>query len=123
MEDQDMDIKNNSLNYYKEENESLTISSNEINDNFNLYKPVKEGLLAFNLSKKNYFTVIPEKYEEFWNEYESEGSLQYNTLEGLFVINSKNNQLYYYSSKKNMFCELFAFKENHSFDCICFEGP
>ncbi len=52
---------------------------------------------------------MPDKYSEFWEEYNSDGSLLYNTLEGLFLINSKNNQLYYYSSKKNIFCDLLTF--------------
>ena len=51
-------------------------------------------------------------------KFQSEGSLLYNTLEGLFIINSKNNQLYYYSSKKNIFCDLLTFKENHSYGCL-----
>ena len=93
--------------------------NNLINSNFNLYKPVEEGLLAFNLSKKNYYTVVPEKYDEFWQSFDPETSVQYNTLEGLFLINAKkNNQLYYYSSKKNTFSALFQFKENHSYGCL-----
>ena len=42
----------------------------EINESFNIYKPIKEGLLAFNISKKMYYIVIPEKYKDFWNEYQ-----------------------------------------------------
>ena len=97
------------------ENESTGI---EINPNFNVYKPIKEGLLVFNILKKIYYIIIPENYFDFWKEYQSEGSLLYNTLEGLFLINSKNNQLYYYSSKKNIFCDLLTFKENHSYGCL-----
>ena len=96
-------------------NESKDI---EINENFNLYKPIKEGLLVFNLLKKIYYIIIPEKYAEFWEDYQKEGSLLYNTLEGLFLINAKNNLLYYYSSKKNIFCDLLTFKENHSYGCL-----
>ena len=90
----------------------------EIEQSFNLYKPLKEGLLVFNILKKMYYMTIPEKYFEFWEEFESEGSLQYNTLEGLFLINPKDNQLYYYSSKKNIICDLLTFKENHSYGCL-----
>ena len=91
---------------------------NFINESFNLYKPIKEGLLSFNLSKKNYNLVVPENYESFWNNFEPEKSIQYNTLEGLFIINSKDNQLYYYSSKKNSFCELFYFNYDHKDGCL-----
>ena len=103
----------NSEHYKNDESQSL-----DINPNFNIYKPVKQGLLVFNILKKTYFIIVPEKYFEFWKEYQNEGSLQYNTLEGLFLINSKNNQLYYYSSKKNIFCDLLTFKENHSYGCL-----
>ena len=103
----------NSEHDYNDESQGL-----DINPNFNIYKPVKQGLLVFNILKKTYFIIIPEKYFEFWKEYQNEGSLQYNTLEGLFLINSKNNQLYYYSSKKNIFCDLLTFKENHSYGCL-----
>lgn len=91
---------------------------NYINESFNLYKPIKEGLLSFNLSKKNYNLVVPENYDNFWNNFEPEKSIQYNTLEGLFIINSKDNQLYYYSSKKNSFCELFYFNYDHKDGCL-----
>ena len=93
-------------------------ADNFINESFNLYKPIKEGLLSFNLSKKNYNLVVPENYEYFWNNFEPEKSIQYNTLEGLFIINSKDNQLYYYSSKKNSFCELFYFNYDHKDGCL-----
>ena len=85
---------------------------------FFLYKPIKEGLLSFNLSRKEFRIVIPENYEIFLNDLDSENSLQYNTLEGLFILNSKDNQLYYYSSKKNTFCELFYFNYEHKQGCL-----
>ena len=114
--------ENNSYNEDNEEIKDDEIESNEnnlINANFNLYKPIKEGLLTFNLSKKNYYTVVPEKYDEFWESFDPETSVQYNTLEGLFLINSKkDNQLYYYSSKKNTFSALFQFTEDHSYGCL-----
>ena len=102
------------------EEDNKNIENNDsINPNFNLYKPVKEGLLTFNLSKKNYETVVPEQYEEFWESFDPETSIQYNTLEGLFLVNSKqNNQLYYYSAKKNIFSTLFKFTEDHSYGCL-----
>ena len=115
---------NNNINVDENENENEETVKDEtendsINSNFNLYKPIKEGLLAFNLSKKNYFTVVPEKYNEFWESFDPETSVQYNTLEGLFLINAKkNNQLYYYSSKKNTISALFEFKENHTSGCL-----
>ena len=126
----DKNYNNNSNKKYNEENdndeiqkeEELELDSSEnnlINANFNLYKPIKEGLLTFNLAKKNYYTVVPEKYDEFWESFDAETSVQYNTLEGLFLINSKkNNQLYYYSSKKNTFSALFQFTEDHSYGCL-----
>ena len=113
-ENNEEEINNNEINNKNEEEIEETI-----NPNFNLYKPIKEGLLTFNLSKKNYYTIIPENYSEFWNSFDPETSIQYNTLEGLFIINSKqNNQLYYYSSKKNNFSALFQFTEDHSYGCL-----
>ena len=74
------------INTENNKNEEIEES---INPNFNLYKPTKEGLLTFNLSKKNYYTIVPENYSEFWKEFDPETSIQYNTLEGLFIVNSK----------------------------------
>ena len=117
-----MDENDNDNNENEEIQKDDDLDNNEnnlINANFNLYKPIKEGLLTFNLSKKNYYTVVPEKYDEFWESFDPETSVQYNTLEGLFLINSKkNNQLYYYSSKKNTFSALFQFTEDHSYGCL-----
>ncbi len=113
----DFNDEENINNEIQKENDKY-FNEIEINQNFNLYKPIKEGLLVFNLSKKLYNIIVPDKYSEFWEEYNSDGSLLYNTLEGLFLINSKNNQLYYYSSKKNIFCDLLTFKENHSHGCL-----
>ena len=107
------------INADLEDNNKQTENNDLINPNFNLYKPIKEGLLTFNLSKKNYYTIVPEKYNEFWESFDPETSIQYNTLEGLFLVNSKqNNQLYYYSSKKNTFSALFQFTEDHSYGCL-----
>ena len=92
--------------------------NNLIDESFFLYKPIKEGLLSFNLSRKEFSLVIPENYETFLKDLDSENSLQYNTLEGLFILNSKDNQLYYYSSKKNTFCELFYFNYEHKQGCL-----
>ena len=99
-------------------NETKKERDNMIDESFNLYKPIKEGLLSFNLARKDYNLVIPENYQLFWNNYEQENSIQYNTLEGLFIMNSKDNQLYYYSSKKNTFCELFYFNYDHKEGCL-----
>ena len=106
------------INYKNNETNVTGLKGGTINQNFNLYKPIQEGLLVFNLANKIFSIIVPEKYNEFWQEYQVEGSLQYNTLEGLFIINAKNNQLYYYSSKKNIFCDLLTFKENHSYGCL-----
>ena len=92
---------------------------NQINENFNLFKPTKDGILSFSLSKKNYSTLVPNKFDEFLKVFDPDTSVQYNTLEGLFIIPSnKCNQLYYYSSKKNTIAELFLLKENHSGGCL-----
>ena len=107
----------------KEQNEedngeqNLDISTNI---NFNIYKPIKEGLLSFNLGKKNFETIVPEDYEKFLEGFDPENSIQYNTLEGLFFI--KNNLLLYYSRKKNKISELINFKEDHSYGCLVFDN-
>ena len=112
-------IKIEDNNEEEEENEEEESIPNQINENFSLYKPTKEGMLSFNLSKKKYSTVTPDKYNEFLKVFDPDTFLQYNTLEGLFIIPSnKSNQLYYYSSKKNVMNELFSFKENHSGGCL-----
>jgi len=106
-------------NEEKEEENEEEYAPNQINENFNLYKPIKEGMLAFNLANKIYSTIIPDKFEEFLEIFDPETSVQYNTLEGLFVIPSnKSNKLYYYSSKKNVINDLFSLKENHSGGCL-----
>ena len=104
----------------EEEEDEEENAPNQINENFNLYKPTKEGMLSFNLSKKNYTITIPNNFkEEFLQNFDPESSIQYNTLEGLFIIPSnKSNQLFYYSSKKNTINELFLLEENHSGGCL-----
>ena len=112
-------IKTEEGNDEEEENEEEETTPNQINENFYLYKPKKEGMLSFSLSKKNYSSTIPNKYDEFLKVFDPETSVQYNTLEGLFIIPSdKCNKLYYYSSKKNTITELFTLKENHSGGCL-----
>ena len=123
--------KTNKLNLVKknlypnsEENEEIEDEEeentpNDININFNLYKPKKEGMLRFNLSKKIYSIKTPLNYDEFLKVFDPETSVQYNTLEGLFIIPSnKTNQIFYYSSLKNVISDLFMFKENHSGGCL-----
>ena len=53
---------------YENNNNEEFWSENEINPNFNLYKPIKEGLLVFNLAKKVYYIMVPEKYSVFWED-------------------------------------------------------
>ena len=117
------DLNNNNENEEienEEEEDEEENAPNQINENFNLYKPTKEGMLSFNLSKKNYTITIPNNFkEEFLQNFDPESSIQYNTLEGLFIIPSnKSNQLFYYSSKKNTINELFLLEENHSGGCL-----
>ena len=82
------------INADLEDNNKQTENNDLINPNFNLYKPIKEGLLTFNLAKKNYYTIVPEEYSEFWKSFDPETSIQYNTLEGLFLVNSKYIQCF-----------------------------
>ena len=118
--DNNQKIKSTEENEEEEEDDQSEDNiPNQINENFNLYKPTKEGMLSFSLSKKNYSNIIPNKFDEFLKVFDPDTSLQYNTLEGLFIIPSnKCNQLYYYSGKKNTISELFLLKENHSGGCL-----
>jgi hypothetical protein len=112
-------MKTEEGNNEEEEKEDDVNTPNQIIENFYLYKPIKEGMLSFSLSKKNYSIITPNKYDEFLKVFDPETSVQYNTLEGLFIIPSnKCNQLFYYSSKKNNITELFSLKENHSGGCL-----
>ena len=111
-----INTNNEEKNEEKEDNNSVNNDDNKINQNFNLYKPTKDGLLTFNLLKKNYCTIVPENYDIFLESYNAETSIQYNTLEGLFIINK--NKLFYYSAKKNSLNELFNLIEDHSFGNI-----
>jgi len=106
-----------------EEEDEYENVQNQINENFNLYKPIKEGIIVFNLSKKIYSLTIPENFEEFSIIFDPNTSVQYNTLEGLFVIPSnKSKKLFYYSSKNNIINELFSFKENHAGGCLLLDN-
>ena len=118
-ENDNEEIGNNEKEEENEEEDEEENAPNQINENFNLYKPTKEGMLAFNLANKIYSTTIPNNFEEFSAIFDPETSVQYNTLEGLFIIPSnKSNKLYYYSSKKNIINDLFSLKENHSGGCL-----
>ena len=114
------DEKEDDNNEEEDEDEN---AQNQINVNFNLFKPTKEGILAFNLSQKIYSTTIPENFDEFSILFDPNTSVQYNTLEGLFVIPSnKSNKLFYYSSKNNIINELFFLKENHAGGCLLLDN-
>ena len=114
------DEKEDGNNEEEDEDEN---AQNQININFNLFKPTKEGILAFNLSRKIYSTTIPENFEEFSMLFDPNTSVQYNTLEGLFIIPSnKSNKLFYYSSKNNIINELFSLKENHAGGCLLLDN-
>ena len=111
------EIENEEIENGEEDDEENSI--NQINESFELYKPTKEGILSFNLSKKSFSNISPNNFDEFSKIFDQETSVQYNTLEGLFIIPSnKSNQLFYYSSKKNTMNELFLLKENHSGGCL-----
>ena len=113
----------NKDNEEKQEKEDKEEKQNKINENYNLYKPTYKGMISFNLSKKLYSLITPKEYEEFLKVFDPKTSIQYNTLEGLFVIPSdKTNQLFYYSFLKNTISELFSLKENHSGGCLFFDN-
>ena len=114
-----LNIENKSEDNEEVEEDEEEIVSNNINNNFNFYKPTKEGMLSFNLAKKEYSLINPDKYDKFLKVFDPETFVQYNTLEGLFIIPSnKTNQLFYFSSLKNTMSELFNFNENHSGGCL-----
>ena len=71
IKDKNSNLDENDNDEIQKEDETTENNENSlINANFNLYKPIKEGLLTFNLSKKNYYTVVPEKYDEFWESFD-----------------------------------------------------
>ena len=76
----------NKDNEEKQEKEDKEEKQNKINENYNLYKPTYKGMISFNLSKKLYSLITPKEYEEFLKVFDPKTSIQYNTLEGLFVI-------------------------------------
>ena len=117
--------KINKLNLVKKnlEKENEEEKQYNIDENFNLYKPTYKGMLSFNLSKKLYSLITPNKYEEFLKVFEPKTSIQYNTFEGLFIIPSnRTNKLFYYSFLKNTMSDLFNLKENHSGGCLLFDN-
>ena len=79
-----------------------------------VYKPTKDGLLEFDVGNKE-FKVLKEikDYNQFYSDFTPESSITYNTLGGLFVLNSRNNYIYYFSTKKNSMSKLFNFRHKH----------
>ena len=96
------------INADLEDNNKQTENNDLINPNFNLYKPIKEGLLTFNLSKKNYYTIVPEKYDEFWESFDPETSIIQNRIINYIIIRvRKIHSVLYFNSLKIIVMDVY----------------
>ena len=109
-------IKNNS----EKKNElSYELNNSEIiNEDIFIYGINKKNLIQFNL-QKTVFKNIPLKDlnsdGSFLDNYQYEGSIISNTLDGLYILTGKNiDILYFYDNKTKIIKNICRFENNHN---------
>ena len=65
---------------------------------------------------------LDDKSNSFKKDYQYEGTLLYNTLEGVYILTGeKTDTLYYYNSKTNMISKICKFKNSHDNGSIMYD--
>ena len=73
----------------------------------------KKNILEINLDDKSY---------TFKKDYQYEGTILYNTLEGLYILTGdKTDTLYYYDAKKNSISKICKFNNSHNNGSILYD--
>ena len=72
--------------------------------------------------KKIYEINLDDKSNTFKKDYQYEGTLLYNTLEGIYILTGENTDiLYYFNSKTNMITKICKFNNSHNNGSIMFD--
>ena len=65
---------------------------------------------------------LDDKSNSFKQDYQYEGTLLYNTLEGVYILTGeKTDTLYYYNSKSNKISKICKFKNSHDNGSIMYD--
>lgn len=84
------------------------------NNTYALYNICKKKLIGYHFNSKTFKIANPQNLNLFMNNYQEEGSITYNTLEGLFVLTGPNfDMVYYFSQKKNSISQILKLNNNH----------
>ena len=71
--------------------------------------------------KKN-ILELEDKSDTFKKDYQYDGTLLYNTLEGIYILTGENTDiLYYFNSKTNMITKICKFNNSHNNGSIMFD--
>ena len=117
-----INIENNDL---KDKNEAkITTNQSEENKNINYY--------LYGIDRNDYFHIFDinnrkwndkkkifelktdEKSDTFIKDYQYEGTILYNTLEGVYILTGeKTDTLYYFDSHKNIITKICKFNNSH----------
>ena len=126
-QENEMNKKLNEEIEYKEE-EKINNNKNEIN--YYLYGIDRNDLLhVFNINKKKWMEKkkifeldLDDKAESFRKDYQYEGTLLYNMLEGVYILTGeKTDTLYYFSSKTNSISKICKFNNCHDNGSIMYD--
>ena len=115
------------LSFSKDDSELLDTSNdytNTVSKKLYLFGINREGyffifdLKEKKLSKKN-ILEIEDISDTFKEDYQYEGSILYNTLNGLFILTGKKSDiLYYYNPKYDTFNKICKFNFDHDNGCL-----
>ena len=75
------------------------------------------------MDKKKIFDIdLDDKSDTFKKDYQYEGTLIYNMLEGVYILTGeKTDTLYYYNSKTNLISKVCKFKNSHDNGSIMYD--
>ena len=130
LEQDNMEINDNDDNdgndeFFKEQNEEIENEEKDKNKNvasYYLYGIDRNDFLhIFDISKKKWvgkkkiFDIdLDDKSNQFRKDYQYEGTLLYNMLEGVYILTGeKTDTLYYFNSKKNSISKICKFNYCH----------
>ena len=74
-------------------------------------------------NKKKIFELnLDQKSDTFLKDYQYEGTILYNTLEGLYILTGeKTDTLYFYNSHTNTITKICKFNNSHDNGCIMYD--
>ena len=134
LEENNMNLKNND-EFFKDQNEEIDNEENYKSKNLNfesyyLYGIDRNDFLhIFDISKKKWvekkkiFDIdLDDKSNTFRKDYQYEGTLLYNMLDGVYILTGeKTDTLYYFNSRTNSISKICKFNHCHDNGSIMYD--